>query len=130
MDQKVPIIRQDPFRLHVALKADGMLAQLLQLDADFVGYSLYLLRVRAGTNNEIVGERGDGSEIQNPDVGGFFGLGSLYRCEPRGLRKFLGRLFFLNFANLCQETLPQPISYYKRVPCIPKSSSQVSFSAS
>lgn len=94
MDQKVPIIRQNPLGLGVAFQADGMLAQFLQLNSDLIGYSLYLLRVRAGTDDEIVGERGDGGEIQDLNVGGFFGFGSLYRYKPGGLRKFFGRLFF------------------------------------
>ena len=118
--QEIAVIRQNPLRLRVPFEADRMLVQFLQPGPDLVGYRLYLLRVRASADNEIVGERGNSGKIQDFNVGSFLGFRGSY-CRQPGGSGFVARIFFLIFTNLCQETLPQPLSYYKREPCFSNS---------
>jgi hypothetical protein len=81
------------------------------LQADVVGDGLDLPGIGAGTDDEIIGERGDGGEVQDADVGGFLGFGGADGGEPvrDGRWEFRG----LVDVGLLQNTLLK-VSYYKR----------------
>ena len=73
MDQQIAVIGEDPLRLVVAFDTDREFAGLvLELEIDFVADGLHLALVAAGADYEVIGERGDAGEIQDPNVGGLF----------------------------------------------------------
>ncbi len=76
MDQQVAVIRQHPFGLVVPLHADRQLARLMfQPEPDVVADGLHLPLIGARADHEIVGKGGDAGQIEDPDIGGFFGFG-------------------------------------------------------
>ena len=67
----------------MAFHADGQLAGfLLHAQTDLVGDGLHLSRVGARAKDEVVGEGGDAREVENLDIGGFFGFGCADGHEP------------------------------------------------
>ncbi len=82
MHQEIAVVAQDPFALFVAFDAQRQLAVLLQPQSDFIGDGLRLADVRACADYEMIGETCDSGEVKNADVGGLFGLGSLYGDAP------------------------------------------------
>jgi len=54
------------------------------LHADLVGDGLHLALVVAVADDEVVGEGGDGGEVENFDVGGLLGFGRAYGNQPGG----------------------------------------------
>jgi len=87
VDQVVAVIEQDPLRVLVAFDAVRILAQLLQLDFDFVGDGLDLPGVGAAEDDEKIGKRGDFAEVEDLDILRLFRLG----CRGGALPDVLGR---------------------------------------
>ena len=89
VDEQVAVIGQHPLGLAVAFDVVRHLAGvILQAEADLVADGLHLLRIGAGADDEVVGERGDTCEVQDYDVGGLLGFGCADGNQPgwyRGL---------------------------------------------
>jgi hypothetical protein len=90
MDDEVREIAQDPFALVVTFHAGGAFADFLQPECDFIRDGLHLFGVGAVANHEIIGKGGDAREVQDLDIGGFFGLRGAYGNEPVGLGSGFG----------------------------------------
>lgn len=93
MHEEITVIEQNPLALVVAFDASGKVTKLLQLEADFVRDGLVLPRTCARADDEMVGEAGNASQIQNRDVSGFFRL-CRADCNLPTLFGGLGRMKF------------------------------------
>jgi hypothetical protein len=82
---------------------------VFQAQPDLVADGLHLLLVRAGADDEVVGEGGDTGEVEDYQVGGLFGFGCADGDQPGG-RSGLGGGGFLEI-GLGQNRLLK-LSYY------------------
>ena len=102
---QVAIILKNPLPVVIPFQADGEFASVLHLGIDLVANGLILAGVRAGTNQEIIGETGNFSKIENYQVQGFLGLSRVGCRYPGwlycvGAFRFQGRVWgLLNFAD-------------------------------
>ena len=92
MHHQVTVIGQHPLGLVIAFQAGRQLAGLtLELQVDFIVDRLHLFLIVAGADDEVVGKAGDPRQIQDLDIGGFFGFGGADCDQPgrlRSLRRF------------------------------------------
>ena len=82
MDQEIAVIGQNPLGLVVAFDAERQFAGLFQSQPHFVGDGLHVARVGARADHEVIGESGDAGQVQNADIGGFFGFGGADSHQP------------------------------------------------
>ena len=68
---KIDIIQQHPLGAVITLDIVRIMAIALEAQLDVVGDGLDLPRVGAGTDQEIIGEAGDFSQVENYQVQGF-----------------------------------------------------------
>ena len=92
VDDKVAIIHQHPFGILMTFDVRRTFAGIGEALADLVADGLDLARIAAGADDEVVGKRGNLAQVENGDVGGFFGFGGADRGEPGcGGFRFLGQ---------------------------------------
>ena len=85
MDNQVSVVRQHPLCLVVPFQAVRQFVCLLfDAQADFVADSLDLALVVASADDEVIGKTGDAGEVEDPDIGGFFGFGGPDCNQPGG----------------------------------------------
>ena len=85
MNQQVAVIRQHPFALIVSFQTNRQFARLFfQPQSHLVGDGLNLPLVRARTDDEGIGERGNSPKIENFDVDGFLRLCRAHGKKPGG----------------------------------------------
>ena len=68
---EIDIIQQHPLRPVVAFHIVRVVAVALEAQLDVVGDRLDLPRVGAGADQEIIGETGDLSQVENYQIQGF-----------------------------------------------------------
>ena len=115
VNDKIAVIEQNPLSVVVSLNAYGKFTCVLDLQVDFVGNCLILTDVRARTDDEVVGETRDFTQVQNNNVLGLFGLRGPYSSKPRGFRDFrdLPRLGFNGkIVVLLADSALLTLSYY------------------
>jgi hypothetical protein len=79
----------------VTFDADGAFALVREFLADRVDHCLDLTLVGSGTDDEIIGERGDLAEVEDADVRRFFRFGCANSYEPvRGFGQVVSPLSF------------------------------------
>jgi hypothetical protein len=92
MHDEIAVIHQNPFGVLITLDTDRFLPVLLQLLGDGVADRLDLALVRAGRDNEVVGERGYFPKVQYLDIGSFLGFRGADGYKPeRGFNRGLGQ---------------------------------------
>lgn len=75
MDDEISVVHQDPLCGVKAFYAHGELTHLFQPFRDFVRYCLSLSRIRYRTDDEVIGEGCDVSQIEDFEIYGFLGFG-------------------------------------------------------
>jgi hypothetical protein len=82
VDHEVHVIEQHPLRLPVAFHVRRLHPSVCKSLLYLIRDGLNLPRVAAGTNDEIVGKRPAVlPQLQNRDIGGFFGFAGLQGLE-------------------------------------------------
>jgi hypothetical protein len=115
VDNEIAVIHQDPLGVVISFDTDGQVAALLEPEMDFIGDRLILADVGAGTDDEMVGEAGDITQIENNNVQSFFGLRRAYCFKPRGIRNFrdlLRRDWYGKIFVLLADSALLSLSYY------------------
>jgi hypothetical protein len=68
---QVAIVLKDPLPVVVAFEADREFAAFLHLGVDLIANGLILAGVGAGTDQKIISETGDFSQVENYQIQGF-----------------------------------------------------------
>lgn len=82
VNDAIPVVRQNPFRVLVAFEAHRVLAGVPQLAADFLADGLNLRRAGAAAQHKIIRKSGEAPEVQNPDIAGLLCLGGAGGNQP------------------------------------------------
>lgn len=94
MHNKISIVDQNPIGVVIAFHVHGLFALARKFFADAIADGLNLARIGAGGNDEVVGERGDFSKVQNADFDGLLGFGSVHGSKPeRSFEGVFGQCF-------------------------------------
>lgn len=71
MNDEVAVVHQDPLGIRVSFDTERSRALRPKVFFDGARYGLHLFRIGARTQDELVGERTNGLDIENEDVFGF-----------------------------------------------------------
>jgi hypothetical protein len=87
---KIAVILENPLGVLVAFNADGQLAAVFHLEVDLVTDCLVLASIGAGADQEVIGEGGDLSEVEDDNVLSLFRLRGSDGCKPTTFSGFWG----------------------------------------
>lgn len=108
MDHQVAVVDQHPFGVLVTFQAGGIFAVLFEGFRDLVADGLDLACVRAGGDDEVVGEGGGVPDVQYCNVTSLLRFSGLYRGQPDWLRLGRRRFRFMQFFRPGQGTFSFP----------------------
>jgi hypothetical protein len=88
MDHQVTIVHQDPLAAIKAFNRRRLLAQLGELDADFIADGLSLAGIVAGNYEEMIGKTRNFAQVQDLGVVALFGLSRPYGSHNGGRHNY------------------------------------------